>query len=63
MPLCKTGMWLKTKDDADKAAIADWVARGRSIAELHRFAVRFSGFDGKLTSFKDHLRVRCSCDR
>jgi len=60
MPLCKTGMWLKTKDDADNTAITDWVSAGRSVAELHRFCVR-DGFDGKLTSAKDHFKGRCCC--
>jgi hypothetical protein len=60
MPLCKTGMWLKTKDEADNTAITDWVSAGRSVAELHRFCVR-DGFDGKLTTMKEHVRGRCSC--
>lgn len=61
MPLCKTGMWLKTKDEADNTAITAWVSAGRSVAELHRFCVR-DGFDGKLTNFKAHCRSNCSCN-
>lgn len=61
MPLCKTGMWLKTKDEADNTAVSNWVAKGGSVAELHRYCVR-KGFDGKLTSFKSHARQTCSCD-
>jgi hypothetical protein len=53
-------MWLKTKDEADNTAINKWVSAGRSVAELHRFCV-IDGFDGKLTSAKDHFKGRCCC--
>lgn len=58
---CKTGAWLGTCDDEDRAAFTDYLARGGSAAQLHKLCVA-AGFDGGLTAVKDHARGRCCCE-
>ncbi|AKC03081.1 hypothetical protein BH790_gp56 [Gordonia phage Gsput1] len=59
MVKCAAGEWL---DDEDVAAIERAISRGRSMAEIHRQAIRI-GATFKLTTFKDHVRARCVCNR
>lgn len=59
---CKTGVWLESLDDRDRAAITDFLAAGKPVSHLHGLAVR-NGCPSAETRFRQHFRKRCSCYR
>lgn len=58
--LCKTGVWLESISDRDRAAFAAYVADNRPITTLHQIAVQ-NGCTAAETRFRSHCRQRCSC--
>ncbi|MFE2994093.1 hypothetical protein ACFXG4_03630 [Nocardia sp. NPDC059246] len=57
---CKTGAWIETLDDRDRAAIVEFLAAGKPVSHLHGLAVR-NGCGAAETRFRQHFRQRCSC--
>lgn len=61
MTLCKKGRWLAILDDEDRVAFAQQIAGG-AVARLHEVCVQ-AGFEGGLTSTKNHAKGRCCCEQ
>lgn len=57
---CKIGAWLDTLDTDDQYAFALYTRTDKPISQLHAHCVT-AGYQGGLTSTKDHARGRCCC--
>lgn len=60
--LCKTGAWLASSSDEDRAAFARYLADNRPITTLHQIAVQ-NGCTAAETRFRSHCRQQCACFR
>lgn len=57
---CKTGIWLTSLAERDRAAFTAFLDDGGPVSHLHRMALK-NGCEAAETQFRKHCAKTCSC--